>query len=488
MTPPRLSRHSLPQLRPGIRRPAYDPAATRIGIAHLGLGAFHRAHQAVYTDDRLAAGETGWGISGMSLRSPAVREALAPQDGLYTVLKRGPDGDAARIIGSIAEVLTVPETPERAMARLTDPATRIISLTVTEKAYGRAGDGGLDAAHPDIRHDLAGEAFPRSAPGLLVEALRQRRAAGAPACTILCCDNLPRNGETVSRIVAEFSARRDPGLAAWIGENVTFPSTMVDRIVPATRDEDRAAIAALGYEDAWPVVAEPFTQWVIEDRFAGPRPRWEEAGALLVGDVHAYELMKLRCLNGAHSSLAYLGALAGLETVSDAMAEPALAGFLPRLWREDVIPTLAPVPGVDLPTYTARLAERFRNPAIRHRLLQIAMDGSQKLPQRLLGPALARLRDGAMPHAIATAVAGWMAFLLGTDERGGTHGIDDPMGVRLSATARAAGRDAAALSQALFAIREVFPAELAEHEGFRDAVRETLGRLLAQGVRKTLAA
>ncbi|EHL99488.1 mannitol dehydrogenase domain protein [Acetobacteraceae bacterium AT-5844] len=486
MNPPRLSTASLPCLPSVVRRPAYDRAALGIGIAHLGLGAFHRAHQAVFTDERIAAGETDWGISGMSLRSPAVRNALAPQDGLYTVLERGPAGDSARIIGSVAEVLTVPEQPDRAMARLTDASTRIISLTVTEKAYCRAADGGLDHAHPDINRDLTGDAFPRSVPGLLVEALRRRRAAKAPPCTVLCCDNLPRNGETVGRLTEAFAMRRDPQLAAWIRTEVAFPSTMVDRIVPSTQDEDRAAVAALGYADAWPVVAEPFTQWVIEDRFSGPRPRWEAAGALLVDDVHVYELMKLRCLNGAHSTLAYLGALAGTETVSEAMAEPALAGFLSRLWREDLLPTLPATPGVDLSAYTAQLADRFRNPRIRHRLLQIAMDGSQKLPQRLLGPALERLRAGAMPRAIAIAVAGWMAFLLGADERGGQHEIDDPMSERLVMAARTAGRDATALSNALLAIRDIFPGELAEHEGFRREVRSALDALLTRGVRASL--
>jgi fructuronate reductase len=263
---------------------------------------------------------------------------------------------------------------------------------------------------------------------------------------------------------------------------------MVDRIVPATTDADRAAIAALGYEDAWPIVAEPFSQWVIEDRFVRGRPEWEKAGALMVEDVHAYELMKLRCLNGAHSSLAYLGSLAGIETVSEAMAESLLADFLKVLWVRDVIPTLPPVPGIDLAAYTAQLEDRFRNPAIRHRLLQIAMDGSQKLPQRLLRPAAERLAQGEVPRRIALAVAAWMLFLLGEDEAGGSHRIDDPIGEKLSAIARGAGRDAAALSQALFALPEVFDPALAAHEGFRAAVREALALLLRDGVRGALRA
>lgn len=485
---PRLTAALLPTLPPGIRRPRYDRAALQTGMVHLGLGAFHRAHQAVYTEDRLEAGEAGWGICGLSLRSPAVREALAPQDGLYTVLTRAPGGDAARIVGSVTEALTVPEQPELALRRMAAPATRIIGLTVTEKAYCRDASGALDESHPDIRADLAGQGAARSVPGLLAAALRARADSGAGAVTLMTCDNLPDNGGTLARLLARFVALRDPGLAGWMADHVSFPATMVDRIVPATTDAERAAIAALGYTDAWPVVAEPFSQWVVEDRFVNSRPRWEEAGALLVDDVQAYELMKLRCLNGAHSSLAYLGAVAGIPTVSEAMAEPLLAAFLRRLWTRDILPTLPPVPGIDLPAYTAQLEERFRNPAIRHRLLQIAMDGSQKLPQRLLRPAAERLAQGEVPRSIALAVAAWMRFLLGGDEAGGRHGIDDPMGARLAEVARGAGQDADALSAALFALPEIFEPSLATHAGFRAAVRDALALLLRGGVRPALRA
>jgi fructuronate reductase len=488
MTAPRLNAALLPSLPQGIRRPGYDRAALGTGIVHLGLGAFHRAHQAVYTEERLEAGETGWGISGLSLRSPAVRDALAPQDGLYTVLTRAPGGDEARIIGSVREALTVPEQPELALARLAAPQTRIIGLTVTEKAYCRDASGALDESHPDIRADLTGQGFPRSVPGLLAAALRARADSGAGAVTLMTCDNLPDNGATLARVLARFVALRDPDLAGWMADHVSFPATMVDRIVPATTQAERDAIAALGYTDAWPVVAEPFSQWVVEDRFANGRPAWEQAGALMVADVHAYELMKLRCLNGAHSSLAYLGAVAGIPTVSEAMAEPLLAAFLQRLWTLDVIPTLPPVPGIDLPGYTAQLEDRFRNTAIRHRLLQIAMDGSQKLPQRLLRPAAERLGQGEVPRAIALAVAAWMRFLLGDDETGGAHAIDDPIGAKLAEVARGAGQDADALAGALFALPEVFDPSLAAHTGFRTAVRDALATLLRDGVRPALRA
>ncbi len=392
------------------------------------------------------------------------------------------------MVGAVLEALTVPEMPEAAMARLVDPRTRIISLTVTEKGYCQdAATGALDEGHADIVADLAGKRFPRSVPGLLAEALHRRRQAGAPPCTVLSCDNLPRNGATVARIVTRYAALRDAGLAGYIAGEVAFPATMVDRIVPATVEADRAAVAAAGYRDAWPVAAEPFSQWVIEDRFASGRPEWEAAGALVTRDVHPFEVMKLRALNGAHSALAYLGAVAGIGTVAEAMADPALAGFLRRLWEADLVPTVPPVPGIDLAGYCASLERRFGNPAIRHRLQQIAMDGSQKLPQRLLTPALERLRQGAMPGHIAVVVAGWMRFLLGRDEAGAEYPVQDPLAGRLAAAAARHG-DADGLCGALLAMEEIFDPALAGHPGFRRAVQGALRSLLARGVRATVAA
>lgn len=486
-TLPRLSDALLPSLPAGVRRPAYDRRAVSLGIVHIGLGAFHRAHQAVYTDDCLADGEQDWGIAGLSLRSSEVSKALEPQNGLYTVLERGPDGDRARVIGAIQEAVAVPEAATLAMLQLTDRATRIISLTATEKAYCQdASSGTLDETHPGIIADLRGDSFPHTVPGLLVEALARRRAAGAPPCTVLVCDNLPSNGTTVARIITRFAERRDPELAGYIADVIPFPCTMVDRIVPATTDADRSAVEAYGYHDAWPVVTEPFSQWVIEDRFAAGRPRWENAGALLVRDVGPFEAMKLRILNGAHSALAYLGASAGIETVANAVTEPALAAFLRRLWDEDLMPTVPAVPGMDLAQYTVLLGERFSNRSIRHRLQQIAMDGSQKLPQRLLAPALDRLREGVLPRFIALAVAGWARYLLGRDEQGAAYAISDPLADRLTDLLRGCGQDALAVTERLFAIREVFDPVLAGHAGFRDAVRDALATLLSKGVRNTL--
>ena len=487
MAVPRLNEQAVAGLPSAVTRPSYDRRGVSCGIVHLGLGAFHRAHQAVYTDDRLAAGERGWGIVGMSLRSPDVRNALAPQDALYTVLQRGPNGDRARIIGSVLDAITVPDDPDGAMRRLAEPDVRIISLTVTEKAYCQdAATGTLDDAHPGIAMDLAGTAFPSTVPGLLVEALSRRRDTGAGGVTVLVCDNLPSNGETVARIVGRYAALRDPALADWIANEIAFPCTMVDRIVPATTVADRAVISGLGYEDAWPVVAEPFSQWVIEDRFVRGRPAWEAAGAEVVQDVRPYELMKLRALNGAHSSLAYLGTVAGLETVADAMADATFPPFLRALWDEDLMPTIPTVPGMDLSFYTTELAMRFRNPGIRHRLLQIAMDGSQKLPQRLLRPALDRLRQGAIPRHTALVVAAWMRFLQSRDEQGRVYEINDPLAGRLVRLAADAGENAEALADVLFGVREIFDPVLTGHAGFRMAVVSHLRSLAALGVRSTL--
>lgn len=486
----RLSNERLSALPEAVQRPTYDRSAVTPGIVHLGLGAFCRAHLAVYTDDVLAAGALDWGIIGADPLSSAIHDALAPQDCLYTVLVRGKDGDQLRVVGSFIEALTIPEEPERVIERMIDPRTRIVTLTVTEKGYCQdAATGALDEKHPAIVADLAGTAPPRSIPGLLTEALKRRRDAGLEPFTVLCCDNLPQNGKTVRRIVTRFAELRDRSLGQFIADHVAFPCTMVDRITPATRDEDRPAVVdALGCDDAWPVVTEPFRQWVIEDRFPLGRPRWEDTGALLVEDVHAYEVMKLRCLNGAHSSLAYLGVVSGIETISDAMEDPQLPSFIRRLWDEDLVPTLPPIPGVDPQQYTAALEERFRNPALRHRTIQISSDGSQKLPPRLLEAALEHIRQGRTPKFIALAVAAWMRFVVGENEHGAAYEIADPLASRLKAIQASCGRDAAALAEALFGISDIFAPELVSDAGFRSAVIANLESLLTKGCRETLSA
>lgn len=440
MTNRRLSNSTLKALPASVAVPRYDRGGVAPGIVHLGVGAFHRAHQAAYVDDCLAAGEADWGIVGVSLRSPDTRDALAPQDGLYTLAIRSSVGEELRVVGSILSLLVAPEDPAAVLAALTDQRTRIVTLTITEKAYLRAAGGGLDTTHPDIVHDLANRQMPRTAHGFLTEALSRRRAAGIQPFTVLCCDNLPANGATLHRLLVEFAALRDSRLApsgdarlaAHIADGVAFPSSMVDRIVPATTDADRARIAVeLSVEDAWPVMTEPFCQWVVEDDFPAGRPAWEKFGVTMVGDVRPFEDMKLRLLNGSHSAIAYLGLLSGYDTVDRAFADPAIRQFVDGLWAE-AIPTLPQDAGLDTAGYTAQLAERYSNTALAHRTAQIANDGSQKLPQRIVASALDRLGAGEPPAHLMLVVAAWIAAC---EARGKTlpeaH-FTDPIDTRLT--------------------------------------------------------
>jgi fructuronate reductase len=433
----RLSEKSLPALPPSVALPAYDRRSVTPGIVHLGIGAFHRGHQAAYVDDCLAAGEQDWGIVGASLQSAATRDALAPQDGLYTLAVRGSDGEKLRVIGSIAKVLVAPEDPGRLLDALTDPRIRIVTLTITEKAYLRNAAGDLDAAHPGVVADLADPARPQTAHGFLVEALARRLATGTKPFTILSCDNLPSNGGTLHRLLVQFAALRDAALAKHI-DGLSFPSSMVDRIVPATTDADRARVSAtLGVEDAWPVMTEPFRQWVIEDDFPEGRPGWEKFGAQMVRDVRPFEEMKLRLLNGAHSGIAYLGVLSGLDTVAKSFGDPGIRAFVKALWAE-AAPTLPRDAGLEPEKYVLDLTERFDNTALQHRTAQIANDGSQKLPQRIIGTSLDRLAGGADADHLMLTVAAWIraAELRGTQLPAG-H-FTDPLDAPLTAIAEAA--------------------------------------------------
>src|ERR1700712_3620536 len=427
----RLSNANLARLPGQIRRPQYARSAIRPGIVHLGIGAFHRAHQAVVIDDLLAWGVSEWGIVGASLRSSDTRDALVPQDCLYTLAVHSGAGTEHRVIGSVLDTLGAPANPERLVARMADPPTRIVSLTVPEKGYCHTPQTGeLDAQHPDIVHDLQHPDAPRSAPGFIVAALARRRDAGTAAFTVLSCDNLAANGHTAKRIVTQFAALRSRELTQWIEDEVAFPSTMVDRIVPETTEADRTSVAsALGMIDAWPVVTEPFTQWIVEDRFPAGRPDLAAAGVQLVSDVTPFEHMKLRLLNASHSALAYLGYLAGYETIAATMTDAHFVAFA-RQVMADATPTLAMPESTDLAAYSASLLQRFSNPALHHRTWQIAMDGSQKLPQRLLATMQDRLRMGLPIETHALAVAGWMRYVTATDEQGHAIDVRDPIAAK----------------------------------------------------------
>jgi fructuronate reductase len=464
-----------------------------VGIVHLGTGAFHRAHQAVYTQDALAeSGAASWGICGVTQRSPAVAEALLPQDCLYSVLERRGKSTDMRVIGVIRDVLVAQAQAGMVTERLAAPATRIVTLTVTEKGY-RFGPstGHLQGDDPEVQADAQGRPA-RTVIGQLVGGLDERRRRGSPSLTVLCCDNLPHNGDTLARLVSEFCDLR-PGsqadrLQSWVAENVSFPNTVVDRIVPATTDEDRREAAArLGLEDRAVVVTEHFSQWVIEDRFAGPRPAWDRAGAVLVADVAPYEEMKLRLLNGSHSALAYLGALAGFEMIADAVRAPGFAGYIRAFMDVDVTPTLSVPPGFDLASYKDALMGRFADPALRHRTIQVAMDGSQKLPYRLLGTIATRLAAGAQPRRACLAVAGWMRFVsAGATDNGAPLALDDPLAGRLRAAAATAATPAA-IVPALLSVREVFPPELADDPTFRALLTEAVDALSRLGAAAAVA-
>jgi len=486
VTDGRLSGRSLAALPAGVAVPAYDRAGITPGIVHLGVGAFHRAHQAVYVDDCLAAGETHWGIVGASLRSADTRDALEPQDGLYTLAVRGRSGEGLRVVGSILSLLVAPENPQALLDALADPRIRIVTLTVTEKAYLRAADGTLDVAHPDIVHDLKNPQAPRTAYGFLVGALARRLKAGAPPFTVLSCDNLPANGATLRRLTIAFAALRDADLARHVENDVAFPSTMIDLIVPATTDADRARVSqSLGVEDAWPVMTEPFCQWVVEDRFPTGRPAWEKFGVTMVEDVSPYEEMKLRLLNGAHSATAYLGLLTGHDTVAKSFGDPAIRSFVKALWAE-AVPTLPDDAGLDTDSYTQALTGRFDNTALQHRTAQIANDGSQKLPQRVVNSALAQLRAGEPADHLALALAAWIAACAARGRSLPERHFTDPLdGALDQLVARALAADE--MTRAVFDLAG-FAAGAPERDALLRLTADHLDRLRKGGLTAAFAA
>jgi len=462
----RLTNAALGALPADIATPAYDRAAVTPGVVHFGPGAFHRAHQAAAFDTLLAQ-DPRWGITGVSLNSTSVAEALNPQDGLYTLALLDAE-TRFRVIGSIGRVLTGGE-PDRILSALSSPDTRLVTLTITEKGYTLDGGGVLDLSHPAIAADLAGSTTPKSAIGWLVAGLMERRRAGLPGLTILSCDNLAENGRKLGAAVHAFARERDPDLARWIEDGVRFPNAMVDSITPATDDALRDRVrSATGLEDAWPIQREAFTQWVIEDDFAGERPALDVAGVTFTDDVHGYEAAKLRLLNGPHSTLAYLGLGLGHATVAQAMADTTLARFVERLMREDIAPSLTPPSGLDLSGYIAAILRRFANTAIEHKLSQIAWDGSQKLPYRILDTLRDAVAAGRPIDRLAVPVAAWLRFIAAAAASGST--ITDPM--------RDALLERGSDWRAILALRPVF-GDLADDPAFVAAVGRAYDALAA---------
>ena len=456
--------------------PAYRERLTT-GILHFGPGAFHRAHQADYID-RLLHDDPRWGIAAVSLRSAETVRALRAQDGLYTlaILDAQP---AFRTIGA-HKVFLGPGEAAAVRTALSNESIRIVSSTVTEKGYCLTGDGSLDFGHPDIVHDLAAPAHPQSLIGWLALGLADRRASGRAAFTILCCDNMASNGRKLRGAVEAFAARLDPELARWIAGEACFPDTMVDSITPATTDALRAQVQAqTGFEDAVPVSREAYAAWVIEDVLPKDAPPLAGAGVVLTSDVAAWERAKLRLLNGAHSTIAYLGLLLGHETVAEAMGDADLAGFVERLMIDDISPTLQPSP-IDLRAYTSEVLARFRNPAIRHLLSQIAWDGSQKLPYRLLDTIADALAAGRTVDRLAVPIAAWIEFIKRQSRSGAD--IVDPLAGPLSD----AGKQADA-AERMLAMEQIFPRSITENADVRSAILDAARALEERGARACLA-
>jgi fructuronate reductase len=489
----RLHPNTLAALPASVRRPALRREALQAGIVHLGLGAFARAHLLACNDDAVRAGTPPiWGVVGVSLRQPDVRDALAPQANLYSLTLCDARTAATRVIGSLLGVQLAPEDPIAVLDAIADVRTRVVSLTVTEKGYCHdPATRALRWDHPDIAHDLTHPDAPRGAIGMLVHGLARRRVGHAAPLALMSLDNLPANGDTLHGLVLAFAERVSTGLARWIERECSFPNSMVDRIVPRATDADRADVreALGGIEDAGAVVAEPFLAWAVEDRFAAGRPDWSAGGAQFVERAEPFEKLKLRLLNGAHSAIAYLGVQAGWATVDAAMAQPALARFVDALLRDEVGPTVAhELPGFDLAVYRAQLLQRFANPALAHRTVQIAMDGSQKLPQRWLNTVRERLAAGAPIEHLALALAAWVLHLRGRDESGHGHPIDDPIADELVALHSRVMAHASARERAAEVTRfaPVFGADLADEPRLVEALARALDALQSQGVAAAL--
>ncbi|WP_222272498.1 mannitol dehydrogenase family protein [Modestobacter marinus] len=486
---PSLATGTLPSLAGSLPVPSYDRSRLRAGIVHLGVGAFHRSHQAMYVDRLLEQGRgQDWAICGVGVLPSDRRmaEVMAAQDCLYTLVVKHADGTfEPRVVGSIIEYLLAPDDPDAVVEKMAAATTRIVSLTVTEGGYNiDPVTGEFDAADPGVVHDLQPGAVPATSFGLITEALVRRRQRGLTPFTVVSCDNIQGNGDVARRTFTAFAGLRDRDLAAWIEREVPFPNSMVDRITPATTDEERAEVARrFDVEDGWPVVCEPFTQWVLEDHFSLGRPPLEHVGVQLVDDVEPYELMKLRLLNAGHQGLAYLGRLAGYRLVHDAAQDPLFERFLLGYMEEEATPTLRPVPGIDLDDYRKNLIARFSNPAIRDTLARLAFDGSERLPKWLLPVVRENLASGGEVRRSATVVAGWARYAEGVDEEGQPIEVVDRRRDSLVAGARRQRED----PLAFIADRDLF-GDLVDDERFTTAYLAALRSLHERGARATLEA
>ena len=474
----RLQAGALAELNDLVAVPGYPLGQRRIGIVHFGVGGFHRAHQAMYLDALMNSGQDlDWAICGVGLmpHDQRMRDVMAEQDGLYTLVSKAPDGTRdARVVGSIARYLYAPDGPELVLAQLTDPMVRIVSLTVTEGGYNyNPSTGEFDATTPAVAADLAEDAVPTTTFGFVTEALRRRRAAGVAPFTVMSCDNIQGNGHLAAKVFTAFARLKGPELGAWVAEQVPFPNSMVDRITPVTTEADRAAIAAeYGVQDAWPVVCEDFIQWVLEDRFPTGRPDWGSVGVQLVDDVEPYELMKLRLLNCSHQGIAYLGYLAGYRFAHEACSDPLLVEFLLAYMEREATPTLKPVPGIDLDAYRHELIERFANEQVQDTLARLAAESSDRIPTWLVPVIRANLSDGGAVRLSAAIVASWARYARGVDEAGQPIEVVDRLRDRVLAAAAAQDEDPLAFLRD----RELF-GDLADHEDFTKPYLQALAIL-----------
>jgi mannitol 2-dehydrogenase len=482
-----LNAETLSTLRTRLPTPGYDRGRLQAGIVHFGVGGFHRAHEAMYLDRLMNAGAAfDWGICGVGVMASdrRMKETMYAQDGLYTLVLKGADGSFdARIIGSIIEYLFAPDDPEAVIEKLADERTRIVSLTVTEGGYNiDAVTGEFNADNPDVVHDLQPGATPRTTFGLITEALARRRERGLSPFTIMSCDNIQGNGHTARRSFVAFAGLRSAELGAWIDGEVRFPNSMVDRITPVTTDQDRAEVARrFGIDDRWPVVCEPFTQWVLEDTFNDGRPPLADAGVQVVDNVESYELMKLRLLNASHQALCYFGYLMGHRLVHEACRDPLIANFLLAYMDREATPTLEPVPGIDLDAYKRELIARFSNAEVRDTLARLCADSSDRIPKWLLPVIRHNLATGGEIRRSVAVVASWARYAEGCDEQGRPIEVADRLRDELVDNARRQYDD----PLAFIANRQVF-GDLVDHERFVSVYRSVLASLHAKGARATL--
>ena len=482
----KLTETTLGGLDQRVAVPTYARGGLSPGIVHIGVGGFHRAHQAVYLDDLLQRGAREWSICGVGLlpHDRLMRDALVPQDCLYTVVERSAAGNQARVVGSMARFLLAPDDPQAVLNALAAPETRVVTLTITEGGYNyNQATGEFNAHHADILRDLAHQHEPVTVFGYLAEAMDRRRRSGGAPFTVLSCDNLTHNGDTARLAVLSFAALRDSALVPWIERNVSFPNSMVDRITPQTTDADRALVRdEFGIADAWPVVCEPFRQWIIEDVFCNGRPPLEDVGAQFTSDVHPYEMMKIFLLNASHSAMGYLGALAGYPYIADVMADPLFRTYIAALMDTEVTPLLAPVPGIDLTAYKRTLIERFANPTIRDQVSRICLDGSAKVPRFVLPSLREQLARGGPTRLLTLAVAGWFCYLRGADDEGRAITIADPLAATLQERAVRGGSD----PRPLLGLHDLF-GDLGQSERFVADLTAALARLERDGACRALS-